>query len=255
MKVGIFDSGIGGLSVLYQALQYLEDVQFIYYADTKNVPYGEKTKEQVIGYVDQIIQFMIDKGAQAVVIACNTATSAAVNLMREKYSIPIIGMEPAAKKALDLYGDKKVLVCATKITVEGQKMLELEEKFDKDHLVRKIALPGLVHFAEKLDFHSQDVYDYLKKELENYDLNEYGSIVLGCTHFIYFKDVLRDIIPAHVHLVDGNEGTIRQLSKYIEHLSDEQSVEYYFSGRKANQEDLHKIQCYMDRLDQMLHIQ
>ena len=111
MKIGIFDSGIGGLSVLHVAKRLLPHEQFIYYADEKHVPYGEKSKEEIIGYVDEIIQFMINHGAKAVVIACNTATSAAVALMRKKYSLPIIGMEPAVKKAVDLYGNKKVLVC------------------------------------------------------------------------------------------------------------------------------------------------
>ena len=101
MKIGIFDSGIGGLSVLYEAMQLLPHEQFIYYADEKHVPYGEKTREEIIGYVDEIIQFMIDHDCKAIVIACNTATSAAVALMRKKYDIPIIGMEPAVKKAVD----------------------------------------------------------------------------------------------------------------------------------------------------------
>ena len=89
MKIGIFDSGIGGLSVLYEAMQLLPHEQFIYYADEKHVPYGEKTREEIIGYVDEIIQFMIDHDCKAIVIACNTATSAAVALMRKKYDIPV----------------------------------------------------------------------------------------------------------------------------------------------------------------------
>ena len=149
MKIGIFDSGIGGLSVLHQALKIMPEHQYIYYADEKNVPYGEKTKEQVIGYVDEIIQFMIDHGVEAIVIACNTATSAAVKIMREKYTIPIIGMEPAVKKAIDLYGDYRVLVCATPITVNGKKMHDLVDRVDKKNLVDLVALPQLVRFARK----------------------------------------------------------------------------------------------------------
>ena len=87
MKIGIFDSGIGGLSVLYEAMHLLPHEQFIYYADEKHVPYGEKTKEEIIGYVDEIIQFMIERDCKAIVIACNTATSAAVSIMRKKYHI------------------------------------------------------------------------------------------------------------------------------------------------------------------------
>ena len=112
MKIGIFDSGIGGLSVLYEAMQLLPHEQFIYYADEKHVPYGEKTREEIIGYVDEIIQFMIKRDCKAIVIACNTATSAAVSIMRKKYHIPIIGMEPAVKKAAKILsegGAKRVI--------------------------------------------------------------------------------------------------------------------------------------------------
>ena len=179
MKIGIFDSGIGGLSVLYEAMHLLPHEQFIYYADEKHVPYGEKTKEEIIGYVDEIIQFMIERDCKAIVIACNTATSAAVSIMRKKYHIPIIGMEPAVKKAVDLYGKQKVLVCATPITVKGKKMLDLVERVDKDHLVDLVALPKLVRFAERLEFESEDVLAYLKEALSCFDFEEYGSLVLG----------------------------------------------------------------------------
>ena len=132
MKIGIFDSGIGGLSVLHQAMQLLPDEEFIYYADEQHVPYGEKTSEEILGYVDEIISFMISQGVEAIVIACNTATSVAAKIMREKYDLPIIGMEPAVKQAIDTYGDtNRVLVVATPITVKGKKIMELVERVDK----------------------------------------------------------------------------------------------------------------------------
>ena len=95
MKIGIFDSGLGGLSVLHHALKVLPDAHFIYYADEEHVPYGEKSKEQIQGYVKEIIEFLIGKGVDAIVIACNTATSVATKEFRETFSVPIIGMEPA----------------------------------------------------------------------------------------------------------------------------------------------------------------
>ena len=95
MKIGIFDSGMGGLSVLYQAMKKMPGMDYIYYADRKNVPYGEKTEEQVKGFVDEIIKFLIMKDVDAIVIACNTATSVATKEYREGFPVPIIGMEPA----------------------------------------------------------------------------------------------------------------------------------------------------------------
>lgn len=255
MKIGIFDSGIGGLSVLHTALSLLPNEQFIYYADESHVPYGEKTKEEIIGYVDEIIQFMIDHEAKAIVIACNTATSAAVALMRKKYTLPIIGMEPAVKKAIDLYGHQKILVCATPITVKGEKMMKLVEKVDKEHLVDLVALPGLVHFAEKQQFDGEEVLSYLKDSLSYFDLDGYESLVLGCTHFNYFKDSFQKLMP-HVHFLDGNVGTVNQLMKNIEPETNKQTVDFYYSGKAVDdQQELQRIKKYMLRLDEMEKIE
>lgn len=255
MKIGIFDSGMGGLSVLHTAVSLLPNEQFIYYADENHVPYGEKTKEEIIGYVDEIIQFMIDHGAKAIVIACNTATSAAVALMRKKYALPIIGMEPAVKKAIDLYGQKKVLVCATPITVKGEKMLKLVEKVDEKHLVDLVALPGLVRFAEKQQFDGEEVLAYLQDSLSYFDLEEYETLVLGCTHFNYFKDSFQKIMP-HVHFLDGNVGTINQLIKNIEPEMNKQTIDFYYSGKIVDdKQELLRIKKYMLRLDEMEKIE
>ena len=103
MKIAFFDSGIGGLSVLHHALKILPQEQFIFYADEDNVPYGTKSREKVLHFVDDAFNFLIEQGVGATVVACNTATSVAVKKMREKYSLPIIGLEPALKMALDLF--------------------------------------------------------------------------------------------------------------------------------------------------------
>lgn len=255
MKIGIFDSGMGGLSVLHEALRYLPREQFIYYADEEHVPYGEKTKQQIMGYVDEVISFMIAHQVDAVVIACNTATSAAVKIMREKYNLPIIGMEPAVKQAVTLYGHQRILVVATPITVKGEKMHDLVDRVDKDHLVDLIALPELVRFAERQEFDSEAVVSYLQKQLASFALEDYGSIVLGCTHFNYFKDSFRKILPEHIHFVDGNRGTVRHLMNYVYDSFGQQDITYYYSGKKVkDQKELERIQNYMERLDKMLDI-
>ncbi|MBQ1614766.1 MAG: aspartate/glutamate racemase family protein, partial [Selenomonas sp.] len=138
MKIAFFDSGMGGLSVLHHAMKVLPHEQFVFYADEDNVPYGTKTKEQVQDYVDKAFRFLLKQDVKAIVVACNTATSVAVAKMRSLYDVPIIGMEPAAKKALDMDGTKRVLVTATPITVKGRKMELLIEKVDKDHLVDRL---------------------------------------------------------------------------------------------------------------------
>ena len=152
MKIAFFDSGIGVLSVLHHAMRVLPKEQFVFYADEDNVPYGVKTTDEVKGFVQQAFDFLVGCDVKAIVVACNTATSVAVREMRHRYDIPIIGMEPAAKKALDLDGEHRVLVAATPITVHGKKMQILIDRFDKDHLVDLLPLPRLVEFAEREEF-------------------------------------------------------------------------------------------------------
>lgn len=259
MKIGFLDSGMGGLSVLHQAFSALPNEQFLFYADRDHVPYGEKTTEEVVQYVTEAVEFMVSQGVKAIVIACNTATSAAIRILRSKYDFPIVGMEPAVKKAVDLYGDKRVLATATPITVHGEKMRCLIERVDKEHLVDLVALPKLVHFAEAEQFDTEEVREYLAEELKDFDLNAYGSLVLGCTHFNYFKESFRSILPEQVRFVDGNEGTLNYLiSELRAHdlLEDQkQSVEYYYSGRKVEDpEELEKIGRFHEQLERMLRL-
>lgn len=256
MKIAFFDSGIGGLSVLHHAQKILPEEQFLFYADEKHVPYGEKTREQVMQYVSEAVAFLMTQDVKAIVLACNTATSVAVQEMRRRYDIPIIGMEPAVKKAIDLYGAHRVLVTATPITVQGDKMRCLIEKVDQHHLVDLVPLPKLVRFAEQGEFLSEQVTAYLQQEFAAFSLSEYASLVLGCTHFNYFKDSLRAILPENIHFVDGNAGTVaelvRQLQKrdLLEHNTSD--IQYYTSGeRVTDAKILHKIAQLMQRLEKM----
>lgn len=258
MKIGIFDSGIGGLSVLHLAMRKLHGVHFIYYADEKNVPYGEKSKEEIIDFVDEAMRFFVSKGTQAVVLACNTATSAAASEMRQKYKLPIIGMEPAVKKAVEIHGEKKVLVAATPITVRGDKMSQLLRQVDAGGKVDLLALPGLVHFAEREMFDSKEVSDYLRQELSPFSLADYSAFVLGCTHFNYFKDYFRKMFPDTMVLLDGNEGTVNHLMSKLDITASgakkENTAAYYFSGMECSLEEQEKIKRYMARLEKMLRI-
>ena len=148
MKIGFFDSGIGGLSVLHHALKKLPHEQFLYYADSRHVPYGEKTEAEIAAYADAAIDFLLDEGVKAIVLACNTATSAAGETIRKRYPVPIIGMEPAVKKALETYGKGRILVAATSVTVKGEKLQLLIGRVDTRHVVDLLALPKLVCFAK-----------------------------------------------------------------------------------------------------------
>ncbi|MCD8213802.1 MAG: glutamate racemase [Campylobacter sp.] len=267
MKIGIFDSGIGGLSVLKEALKKLPNEQFLYYADRKNVPYGLKSNDEILSFSTHAVKFLINNGAKAVVIACNTATSVAINDLRANFNIPIIGMEPAVKKAIDLKFQKvdtknalRTLVIATPVTAGGRKLKELINRVDNEHLIDVIALPRLVEFAENENFDSAEVKKYLKDEIMKFSPDNYSSLVLGCTHFNYFKDSLREILPASISLLDGNEGTINKLLSELERLNlketNKQSIEYFYSDVKVKEgSELARLDRYLARLDEMLLIE
>lgn len=263
MNIGIFDSGIGGMTLLHQALVMLPNENYIFYADTDNAPYGTKSREQVIALVDEVMRFMTEHACKAVVIACNTATAAAAEVMRQKYPIPIIGIEPAVKPAIRISHGKRVIVTATPLTVREEKLQNLVKRVDDAHLVDLLALPRLVEFAERGEFTSDEVERYLRKELSAYKLEEYGELVLGCTHFNYFKDTFQKILPKDVHMIDGSEGTIRQLAHVLESTNQleestahvdrsETSVRYFSSGRELKEkQELDYIRQLHERLERM----
>lgn len=253
MKIGFYDSGIGGLSVLQTAMQMLPNEEFIYYADTDHVPYGEKTNEEILQFARRATDFLIAKDVKAIVIACNTATSVAAKYLRAEHTMPIIGMEPAVKPAVEEKNHKRILVSATPVTIREKKLHDLIERVDLHHDTDLIALGGLVTFAEKGEFSSPAVEAYLKEALSPFDLQRYSSFVLGCTHFNYFKDTLRKILPEHIRFVDGCAGTARQLKNVLAQRGlleqNKRSAEFYFSGRPA---DTAEERAYFDRLLQRL---
>ena len=256
MKIAFFDSGIGGLSVLHHAMKILPQEEFIFYADEDNVPYGTKSPEEVLNFVDEAFRFLIAQKVSAIVVACNTATSVAVKAMREKYSLPIIGMEPALKVALDAFPNRKVLVAATAITITGEKIFKLIKKIHAENFAELKALSKLVEFAERQEFNSAAVENYLREELAAYDFEKFSSLVLGCTHFNYFKDTFRKILPSHVKILDGNAGTVNELIRRANLKSslttNHYSLTTYYSGRKVLEAtELLRLKKFLRRLDEM----
>jgi glutamate racemase len=218
VRIGFFDSGIGGMTVLHQALKFLPNEDYIFYADTLHVPYGEKPKEEVREYIFNAVEFIANQGVKALVIACNTATSIAIEDLRQKYDFPIIGIEPAVKPAVQQCEGKrkKVLVLATNLTLREEKFHNLVKSIDHHDIVDSLPLPGLVEFAEDFIFDDERVLPYLRNELSLFDLNQYGTVVLGCTHFPYFEKSLRKVFPENVDIISGNSGTAKNLRRILE---------------------------------------
>lgn len=217
--IGIFDSGIGGLSVLLAALRALPSARFLYYADTAHVPYGEKSREEICAFSAVAVETLRAMGADSVVIACNTATSAAITYLRAQFepSLPIIGMEPAVKPALTRAGHRRILTAATPVTVRGEKLRRLIDLYHGEKQTDLVPLPGLVRLAEAECFDTDEVRAYVREALAPFapSFSSYSAFVLGCTHFNYFKDTFRAFFPPETALIDGIAGTISRLLQRI----------------------------------------
>ena len=217
--IGVFDSGIGGLTLLKEMIYTLPHENFLYYADTENVPYSYKTTEEIKEYVEKALIFLRNEGCKAIVLACNTATNVTIEYLREKYDFPIIAIQPAVKVAFDNNTEnKRILACATPVTLKADRFENLINSLDINHLVDRLPLPGLVEFAENEQFGSPNVLEYLKKEFSKFDLENYKYVVLGCTHFTYFEKLIQENFPT-LQPVDGNEGTARHLKNTLANLN------------------------------------
>lgn len=230
MKIGIMDSGVGGLTVLKECLVRLPEHEYIYYADSKHAPYGTKTRDEVYELTANAVDFLVGLGCEIVVLACNTATSAAAVGLRLKYTIPIVGMEPAIKPALEFAQNRRVLVTATELTLSQPKFTELIEKLDVNSRVDFLPLTELVEFAEQGMFDVRVVTAYLEEKLAHLDLDLYGSVVLGCTHFPLFKGCFEAVLPFGTAVVDGSVGTTKRVKEFAKSPSKTPSLSFFLSG-------------------------
>ena len=219
MKIGFYDSGLGGIKTLKDIIDMglKEEVYFL--ADEKNKPYGTKTPEEVKKIAFENVKKLVDLGCKIVVVACNTATSVAIQDLREKFSqIEIIGTEPAVKLAVKEHSNKKILVIATTITVNGEKLHKLINSLDVEEKIELIATDKLVKLVEDENFaHNQkEVNEYIFEFLKPYKLAEYSHIILGCTHFPIVKENIQQIVKDYgIKVIDGNEGIGRNLFNKI----------------------------------------
>lgn len=214
--VGVFDSGLGGISVLKKILEILPSENFVYFGDSANAPYGTKTREEITKLTEKNILMLKKMGAKAVVLACNTATSMAAHTLREKYKdFPIIGVEPAIKPAALENPGKKVIMLATPATVKGEQFVNLASKYkDKANLV-PIACEGLMEFVERGELEGKMLRTYLKGKLDSQIDSELAAVVLGCTHYPFIKKEIENVVGEGIKIYDGSFGTARQLARVL----------------------------------------
>lgn len=222
--VGVFDSGIGGLSVLRELEKILPNEDFYYYGDSLNNPYGEKSDEELFSITSGVVDYLVNKGCRLIVIACNTATTRCMKYLREKYKdVIFVGTVPAIKVACDR-DFKNTLVMATPATIESERTMELiRDNIRKDQNIYLVACPGLANAIEDND--QEKIKEILKDTFREYKDKEIDSIVLGCTHYPFIKEDILKEMPG-VILLDGSRGVAMEVKRQLENnglLSDKLS--------------------------------
>ena len=228
MAVGVFDSGIGGMTVVREIRKRFPKEKIIYFGDTKRVPYGDKSKEELIFLSEHIVSFLISQGAKVIIDACNTTSALALPALREKFSTPIIGvLEPGANRAAR-EAKRKVGVIATAATIGSGLYTEKIRTADRSLEITSVPCPKLVGFIEDGDLDS----DYLKKVLGGYlnqiFLNNCDTLVLGCTHYPFLTETINGLIGEEMSLVDPAIPAVEELEQYLEESESEEIC--YVSG-------------------------
>ena len=240
--IGVFDSGVGGISTLREMVRELPEERFIYYGDMAHAPYGTKTTEEVTECVRNVVGYLAARNIKALVIACNTATGAAAATLRSELTIPVVGMEPALKPASKARKDGSVLVLATPLTLQQEKFENLMKQYGEGAV--KVPCPGLMEIVEADD--GAAALHYLQELFSRFDVDRVDAVVLGCTHYVFLRDMIRDLLPDRIAITDGNAGTARQLRRVLAErnlLNDAGpgSVELETSGTERDLELMKKL--------------
>ena len=234
--VGIFDSGVGGLSVLREIRQLLPHESLLYVADSGHVPYGEKSPEYIRERCILITEHLLARGAKALVLACNTATAAAAADLRERYpQLPIVGMEPAVKPAAAATRSGVVGVLATTGTLKSARFAALLDRFANDVRVVTQPCPGLVECIEAGELQAPATRELLQRYVEPLLAEGCDTLILGCTHYPFLRPLLHSLVPESVSLVDTGAAVARQLQRLLDQhdlraLGPAQLTRYWSSG-------------------------
>lgn len=212
-NIGIFDSGIGGVTVLKEIIKILPNENYLYYSDSKNNPYGDKTEEEIANRCEEILKVLLGKNCKVIVIACNTASSITANVLREKHkNIPIIAIEPAYKMVHDYSFDKETIVMATKGTIESEKFNLLYHKYDnhKTILLECIGLADLIEEGNK-----KKIEKYLEENIGRYR-GKVENVVLGCTHYPLIQKEIVQVLGDKVKFFNGANRLAIHLKEVLE---------------------------------------
>lgn len=216
-SIAVFDSGVGGLSVLRCLRRELPGERFLYFGDSANAPYGTRPTQEIRDLTFAAAEYLAAKGIKALVVACNTATSAAICQLRSAYpSLIVIGIEPALKPAADAFPGGRIGVMATPLTLREEKFRELVAHYKKSCTVLPIPAPGLVELVEAGKGDSPEADALLRELFSPPERQDLDALVLGCTHFPFVEKSLRRVLGGQVRLFDGGPGTARETRRRLE---------------------------------------
>ena len=208
--IAVFDSGVGGISVLRQLRKQMPKERYLYFGDSANAPYGTKTSQEVQRLAMAVAQRLVAQGVKALVVACNTATAVAIDILREAYpELIVVGIEPALKVGADKYPGGRIGVMATPVTLEGDKFHRLLDRFTDRCRVSLISAPGLADLVEQGEQNGPKGEALLRRLLEPY-VGKLDALVLGCTHYPFAEETIQKVLGSETELLDGGEGTAAQ---------------------------------------------
>ena len=214
--IAVFDSGVGGISVLRHLRRIMPGERYLYFGDSANAPYGTRTKEEVKELTFRAAEKLIARGIKALVVACNTATSAAINELRAAHpDLIVIGIEPALKLAADRFPGGGIGVMATPMTLREEKFAALMHRYDQTCDVHKLPAPGLVELIEGGKADTPETEALLRTLFQPY-LGQLDAVVLGCTHYPFAAGAISRVLGSHVALLDGGDGTARETRRRLE---------------------------------------
>jgi len=214
--IGIFDSGVGGTSIWKEINRLMPFEKTIYLADSKNAPYGEKSEEQILQLCIKNTEYLLEKECKLIVVACNTATTNAISVLRKTYDVPFIGIEPAIKPAALQSQSKKVGVLATKGTLSSSLFHSTSENHASGIQIIEQEGTGLVPLIEQGKVESNETRSLIEKYLEPMMKEGIDYLVLGCTHYPYLIPVLKEILPENVKIIDSGEAVAKQTKAVLE---------------------------------------
>jgi len=254
--IGIFDSGLGGVSTLGQAMHMLPQEKFIYYGDSGVPPYAFMTASQIRHRCHQICDGFVAQRAKSIVIACNTATSAALENLKRRYDIPVLGIVPAVKAAVAQGGSGKILLLATEFTIQSETLRELIQHYGADREIETRAPREMIDLDESGTIDGPQMEACIRRFFEGLDSDAFAAVIFGCTHIGFLSRAISDVLGPGIHIADGNEEIIRQLIQVLNtmglrraaegrsgevEISNSGGAQYVQNAQKMLQAHLHKL--------------